>query len=151
MTPTQKKSSPTVANLHKSKTKLADWMHAFQWPDAIQTHIPIFAKGKLPRVDIIDDDKDLLIRAELPGVDKKDLDISMTENSLMIKARTRHEEKEEKINYFRSEIVQGQYARTIELPVDIDIERTKTSFKNGILELTAPKLGSSIRRNSIIK
>jgi HSP20 family protein len=167
MTQTQKKSTPTVTNLHEGKSSPAsrmlapfeefdqffsqlrnrDWMHPFHWPDAVQSHIPMFAEGKLPKVDIIDNDKDLLIRAELPGVDKKDLDISMTDSSVSIKASTSYENKEEKGDYYRSEIAQGQYLRTLGLPADVDIEHAKSTFKNGVLELTVPKLKHSQRRS----
>lgn len=92
MTHTQKHTAPNVTKLQKASSKSAasrkmtpfnefenffnhfsdrDWMHPFHWPDAVQSHIPMFAEGKLPKVDIIDNDKDLLIRAELPGVDKR--------------------------------------------------------------------------------
>ena len=107
----------------------------------------MFAEGRMPKVDIIDNDNDLLIRAELPGVDKKDLDISMTDNSVTIKASSRYEEKEEKADYYRSEIAQGAYSRTIGLPADVDIDQATTSFKNGVLELTVPKLERSQRRS----
>ena len=167
MTHAQKKTNPTVTNLHEGKTsparrmlapfeefdyffnqlKSRDWMHSFHWPDTVQSHIPMFAEGKLPKVDIIDNDNDLLIRAELPGVDKKDLDISMTDNSVTIKASTSYENKEEKGDYYRTEIAQGQYSRTLTLPADVDIEQAKSSFKNGLLELTVPKVERSQRRS----
>ena len=166
MSHAHKKTEPTVTNLHKGKENPArnmlssldefdrffsqlrsrDWMHPFHWPDAVQSHIPMFAEGRSPKVDIIDNDKDLLIRAELPGVNKKDLKISMTDNSVTIKATTSYEEKEEKSDYFRSEISQGEYTRTVGLPADVDIEKAKSIFKNGVLELTVPKLEHSQRR-----
>lgn len=166
MTHTKNKTSPTVTNLNEGKTrptrrmmaplgefehlvaqlKSPDWMHSFHWPGAVQSHIPMFAEGKVPKVDIIDNDNDLLIRAELPGVDKKDLDISMTDNRVTIKASTNYEDKEEEGNYYRSEIAQGEYCRTLTLPADVDIEHAKTSFKNGVLELTVPKVEHSQRR-----
>lgn len=71
----------------------------------------------------------------------------MTDNSVTIKASTCYEDKEEKSNYYRSEIAQGQYSRTIGLPADVDIEQAKSSFKNGVLELTVPKLGHAQRRS----
>lgn len=167
MTHAQKKTTPTVTNLHEGKDRPArrmmasfeefehffeqlrnrDWKHQFHWPDAVQSHIPMFAEGKVPKVDIVDNDKDVLIRAELPGVNKKDLDISMTDNSVTIKANSRYDKKKEKGNYFRSEIAQGQYIRTLGLPSDVDIEQAKTYFKDGVLELTVPKLAHSQRRN----
>ncbi len=172
MTQPQKHTdSTTVTKLHEGKTsptrrmlapfdefdrffnqlRSRDWMHPFHWPDAVQSHLPMFAEGRIPKVDIIDRDKDLLIRAELPGVDKKDLDISMTDNSVTIKASSCYENKEEKADYYRSEIAQGQYARTVGLPADVDIDKAKTSFKNGVLELTVPKLERSQRRNIEVK
>ena len=77
---------------------------------------------------------------------KKDLKISMTDNSVTIKATTSYEEKEEKSDYYRSEIAQGEYTRTVGLPADVDIEKAKSIFKNGVLELTVPKLEHSQRR-----
>ena len=122
----EKKTDPTVTKLHKGEMSPArrmmtpfedidrffdqlrsrDWLSPFRWPEGLQSHVPMFAEGRMPKVDIIDRDKELLIRAELPGVDKKDLDISMTDNSVTIKAKSRYEEKEEKGDYFRSEIAQ---------------------------------------------
>ena len=168
MTHAHKQTAPNVTKLQKESSKPTvsrkmtpfnefenffnhfnnrDWMHPFHWPDAVQSHIPLTEAGKMPKVDIIDNDKDLLIRAELPGVDKKDLDISMTDNSITLKATTCYEDKEEKSNYYRSEIAQGEYIRTIGLPADVDINQAKSSFKNGLLEVTVPKLERSQRRS----
>lgn len=167
MSQTQEKSNPTVTKIQKDINKPArrmlspfdeiehyfeqfrnrDWMHPFHSTSIAQSHIPMFSEGEFPKVDIIDNEKDLVIRAELPGVDKKDLDISMTDNSVTIKACTNYEDKEEKANYFRSEIAHGEYSRTIRLPADVEIDDAKTSFKNGTLELTVPKSEHSQRRN----
>ena len=167
MTQAQKETNQNVTNLHKATNSPAsrmmapfeefehffehlkdrDWLHPFHWSGSTQSHIPMFSEGKLPKVDIIDNEKDLLIRAELAGVEKKDLDISMTDNSITIRATTSYEDKEEKSNYFRTEIAQGEFLRTIALPADVDIEQTKSSFKNGVLEITVPKLEHSQRRN----
>jgi len=124
-----------------------DWMHPFHWNNEPTSRIPMFAEGRQPKVDILDRDKDLMIRAELPGVDKKDLDISMTDSSVTIKASSHYEDKEEKGDYYRSEIAHGEYSRTIGLPADVNIDKAKTHFKNGVLELTVPKLERSQRRS----
>lgn len=123
-----------------------DWLSPFHWGEP-QSTMPLFAEGRMPKVDIIDRDKELLVRAELPGVDKKDLDISMTDNTLTLKASTHYEQKEEEGDYYRCEIGQGQYARTVSLPADVDLDKAKTTFKDGVLELTVPKLERSQRRN----
>ena len=71
----------------------------------------------------------------------------MTDNSVTIKAKTSYEDKEEKSNYYRSEIGQGLFTRTVALPAEVDIDNAKSSFKDGILELSIPKLERSQRRS----
>jgi HSP20 family protein len=103
---------------------------------------------KLPHVDVIDRDSEIVIRCEVPGVDKKDLEVTMTENTVTIKGDTRHEEKEEKGDYYRHEISRGTFSRTVSLPCDVDSEKTKSTFKDGLLELTAPKT-KAVKRHTI--
>ena len=104
-------------------------------------------EGKTPRVDVIERDAEVLVRAELPGVEKDKLDISLTDDTVTIKATTEHEEKEEKGDYYRCEISRGAFARTLTLPAAVNTEKAKATFKNGILELTLPKLEQAKRRN----
>lgn len=121
------------------------WLHPFhrEWPAWGESSI---FGGKAPGIDLIDRDDAIIVKAELPGVDKKDMDISVTKNSVSIKGTTSHEEKEEKGDYYRSEISRGEYARTLTLPAEIDEEKVKATFKNGILELNLPKLKQSARK-----
>ena len=103
---------------------------------------------KVPAVDVIDRDNEVVLRAEIPGIDKNDLDISVTDNTVTIKGQTRREIKEEKGDYHRCEISQGSFARTVALPAYVDGARAKAAFKDGMLELTLPKLEKS-KRHSI--
>ena len=121
------------------------WLRPFrrEWP--AMSGMEAFG-GKTPSVDLIDRDAEIVIKAELPGVDKKDLDISVTKNSVSIKGTTSHEEKEEKGDYYRSEISRGEYTRTLALPAEIDEEKVTAKFNNGILELKLPKLKQSKRK-----
>jgi HSP20 family protein len=109
------------------------------------------ALGKMPKMDVIDREKEIYVKAELPGIDKKDLDISLTNNQLVIKARTCHEEKEEKGDYLKQEISKSEVYRSVLLPADIDADKVKTSFKNGVLELTIPKQEGSQRKRIEVK
>ncbi|MDH3563080.1 MAG: Hsp20/alpha crystallin family protein, partial [Gammaproteobacteria bacterium] len=78
----------------------------------------------------------------------KDLDISVSDNTLTIKGSTRHEEKQEKGDYYRHEISTHDYNRMVALPTDVDGTKAKASFKDGMLELTLPKTGK-VERHSI--
>jgi len=99
-----------------------------------------------PRVDLIDRDEEFLVRAEVPGVDKKDLHVDLTGRLLTIKGERRHEEKEEKGEFFRSEIATGHFSRTIRMPEDVDFEKAKAEFKDGMLEVHLPKTEKTERR-----
>lgn len=101
----------------------------------------------MPRVDIIDRDEEIVVRAEIPGVDKKDLDVSLTDNTVTIKGSTHQEQKEEQGNYFRSEMARGSFARSVTLPGNVDGAGAKASFKDGVLELSLPKTENSKRRS----
>lgn len=126
-----------------------DWMHPshWEWPDF--SHISSPFGVKMPRMDILDKEGEIQIRAEVPGVEKDDLDITMTSNSVLLKGKTRHEEKEEKENYYRSEISYGVFQRSMMLPVEVDADKAKATFKDGMLELTVPKSDKASRSISI--
>jgi HSP20 family protein len=94
---------------------------------------------QVPSLDIVDGDNDVVIRAELPGVEKKDLDVSLIDRTLTIKGSTRKEEKEEKKNYFRQEIKTGSFSRSVLLPADVNAAKAEATFKGGLLELKLPK------------
>ena len=116
----------------------------WEWPSWGELAMPF--EGRMPRVDMIDRDEEVVVRAELPGVEKKDLDVSMTENTVTIKGSTSHEAKEEKGDYYRSEMSRGSFTRTLTLPGEVDGSKAKATFKDGVLELTLPKIESSKRR-----
>ena len=100
-----------------------------------------------PKVDVINRDDDILVRAEVPGVEKDDLHLSVTENTLTIHGQSRHEEKTHEGEYFRQELTRGSFSRTLNLPSQVDGSKAKAQFKNGILELTLPKLEKSQRHS----
>lgn len=118
------------------------------WLRPLRGELPSLAtlEAKLPRVDVLDKESDIVVRAELPGVSKDDINVTVGENAVTIQGETRHEEKEEKADYYRCEISRGAFARTVGLPATVDADRAKASFKDGILELTLPKIEKSKRR-----
>lgn len=120
----------------------------FEWPSLPEFRLP---ELKMPKVDVIDRDGEVLVKAEIPGVDKKDLDISVGEDSVTIRGETRKEEKEEKGDYYRSEISRGSFSRTIALPAAVDGAKASAAFKDGVLELTLPKVKVTQRHKVAIK
>ncbi|MCG2635196.1 MAG: Hsp20/alpha crystallin family protein [Gammaproteobacteria bacterium] len=102
--------------------------------------------GRLPKVDVLEKDDKILVRAEIPGVKKEDLDLSVTDNSVTIKASTRRDEEAEEGDYHRREISTGSYTRTVSLPSAVDSGAAKASFNDGVLELSLPKTEKTERR-----
>ena len=109
-------------------------------------NLPSLLEQRAPSVDVVDRDNEILVRAEVPGVEKKDLDISITDRTLTIKGSTRHEQKEEKGDYFRQEIRSGSMSRTVTLPADVDASQARAELKDGVVELTLPKRASAKRQ-----
>jgi len=100
----------------------------------------------LPKVDVVDRDEEVIVRAEVPGMEKDKLDISISGNMLTLKGETRREEKEEKGDYYRCEMSHGAFTRTLALPAEVDESKVKASLKDGVLELKLPKVEKSKRR-----
>jgi HSP20 family protein len=108
-------------------------------------------EGRFPKVDVINRDEEVLVRAELPGVSKENLDVSMADNKLTISATTSSQHKDEKEEYYRREMSRGEFKRTLVIPDDVDAENVQANFKDGILELKMPKLQKAERRSITIE
>ena len=120
------------------------------WPRRAGWDFPelkAFAGEQMPKVNVIDREDELAIEAELPGVDKDDIDVSMGDNSITIKATTKKETTEEKGDYHRREISSGTYVRTLPLMTAVDRDKAKAEFKDGMLTLTLPKTADSKRKS----
>lgn len=121
------------------------WRHRLSWPSWGELTRPI--EGAAPRVDVIDRDDEVVVRAEVPGMRKQDLDISLIDNAVTIKGHSEREEKEEKGEYYRCEIARGAFSRTVGLPTAVDTGKARASFKDGMLEIMIPKLAKNNRRH----
>lgn len=93
----------------------------------------------IPAIDMHEDDKNLYITAELPGIEKDDIKISLHNDVLTISGERKREEKKENENYYHLEMCYGAFNRSITLPVEVDTEKVEASFKNGILKIQLPK------------
>ena len=92
-----------------------------------------------PAVDVAETEKEYIVKAELPGMDKKDIDISLTDGVLTVRGEKRHEKKEEKENYHYMESHYGTFSRSVRLPDDASIEKIDATYTDGVLTVTVPK------------
>lgn len=118
------------------------WM----WPSWAES--PMAFENRLPRVDVIDRDNEVVVRAEIPGVDKDNLEVSMNHGTVTVKGSVKRESEKEEGDYYRCEISRGSFARTVALPAEVDGDKAKATFKDGVLELVIPKREGS-KRHSI--
>jgi HSP20 family protein len=92
----------------------------------------------MPRVEQFTKDNNLVFRCELPGIDPKDLEITVTERGLTIKGERKTEKGTKEEDYLYREIAYGAFERHFELPEGVKSEQMKAKFANGILEVTVP-------------
>ena len=104
-----------------------------------------------PRVDVEETDKEIRIHADLPGIDPKDVDITLTEGALILKGEKKDEREEKKKNYHRLERFSGQFYRQIPLPAGIDAEKITATSAKGVVTVTVPKKPESQSKKISIK
>jgi HSP20 family protein len=109
-------------------------------PKAREPQFRELSEQRVPRADMIECDEEILIRAEVPGVDKKDLDISVTQDAVTIRGTVRRKNNGGKGEYFLHEIGESTFVRTIALLSEVDGARAKATFCDGMVEIMIPKL-----------
>jgi len=92
-----------------------------------------------PRVDVEETDEAVVVHADLPGIDKKDLSVNLKDNLLTIRAERKNEKEEKGKNYYRSERAFGTFQRTFTLSERVKSDAIKADYKNGVLTVTLPK------------
>ncbi len=93
----------------------------------------------VPSIEMYDRKNEIVLRVEIPGVDKQDIDLTITENNLTIKGEIKREEEVKEEDFYASELSYGGFARSIPLPVEVDSTKATATYKNGILEIVLPK------------
>jgi HSP20 family protein len=92
-----------------------------------------------PAVDMIDHDDEIVLRADLPGLDEKDIEVTVQDGTLAIRGQRKEETEEKKEDYYYSERSYGAFARTLTLPATVEADKVKATFKKGVLEVHLPK------------
>jgi len=99
----------------------------------------LFDRSVSPALDLIEGDESFTVVCDLPGVDKKNLDVSIAQDVLTIKGEKSLKADLEKANVYKNECWEGKFQRTISLPKAVDGSKIDAVFKNGVLRLTLPK------------
>jgi HSP20 family protein len=94
---------------------------------------------RAPAVDMEETENEVIVKAEMPGLEPKDFQISLTESSLTIKGERKEEKEEKKKNYHMVERRYGSFYRSIPLPCPVESDKVEANYKKGILEITLPK------------
>lgn len=92
-----------------------------------------------PDIEVREDSDHFVVRTDIPGIKKEELDISVAGNLLTLKGERKAETETKGKNYFYSERFHGAFSRTIELPTELDADKVKATYKDGVLELIIPK------------
>jgi len=96
-------------------------------------------RAESPAVDMYQTDKDVVVKASLPGMKAEDVEISVTGDVLTLKGEHREEEEVKEDRYFRKEMRFGSFVRSLEIPVPVKVDKAEAVFENGVLTLTMPK------------
>ena len=109
---------------------LPSWMPRLKMPEIEEIS---------PSIDILTEGDDVVVKAELPGMKREDIDISLTEDTITISGEKKKEEKVEKKDYYRLESSYGSFKRSFSLPAEVQTEKASAKFKDGVLEIRIPK------------
>lgn len=129
--------------LRQQMNRLFDeWMHG-------DRDFPLFPKELKgnwePAVELKETDTDIILKAAIPGVEAKDLDIQVSQDVVSLAGEHKEEKSSEEGGYLRSELSYGRFQRIVPLPVSVKNDRVQSEFKNGVLTLTLPKVDSASR------
>jgi len=107
--------------------------------------------GFTPKVDVKEEDKEIIVSAELPGMDQKDIDVTVTNDSIRISGEKKHEKEEEEKDYYRHERFCGSFDRVIDLPAEVEEDKAEAEFSKGVLTIRLPKSEEAQTKHKKIK
>lgn len=126
-----------LASLREEMDRI--WSRFFgEWPSTES-----FRGEWAPSLDVSETKDNIVVRAEVPGIDAKDIDVSLANNVLTIKGKKEQEKEEKEENYHRVERSYGSFSRSIRLPREVKSDKITASYKNGVLKITLPKAEES--------
>ena len=123
--------------------------------DRLSEWMPSFLRGEegqwLPAIDLSETAKEIIVKAELPGMELDDIEVSLTGNMLKIQGERKQETEEEGENFHKIERSYGTFMRTIQLPAEVDPDNVKATYKKGVLTIRMPKTKAETMKKIEIK
>jgi len=138
--------NPFALFRHDMDTMYEDFLRGFDIEPAWTRKMDSFT----PRVDVTESEKEINVAAELPGIEEKDIDVTVSGNSLTIKGEKKEEKEDKGKDYYRMERSYGSFSRTIPLPVEVETDHASASYKKGILLIKIPKSAKAIEEKKKI-
>jgi HSP20 family protein len=147
---TQKRGTEIVPARTAPLALFPRWMERFEdlfsdvWPPAwpmlrFQEELGL----RIPPVDVYEEGESVVVKAELPGMKKDEIEVHVTGDELTISGKKEKEEKVERKDYRRFERAAGSFRRTVTLPSEVELEKITASYKDGVLEIRAPKIAGA--------
>jgi HSP20 family protein len=115
------------------------WLEPFGMRRSLLPEIEPRMDLRFPLVDLIDRDNELVVRAELPGVKKDEIELTVTDEGLGIIVNRELKEEEKADRFYRCEMAHGTLERTVMFPIDVDVDKAKAELKDGVLSVIIPK------------
>ncbi len=104
-----------------------------------------------PSLDVVETKNELVVKAEVPGMDPKDIDISLSDGMLTIKGEKKQEKEEKEADYHLIERSYGAFARSVQLPSEVQSDKISAAYRDGILKITLPKSEEAKKKEIKIK
>lgn len=124
-----------------------DFDRRFRWPRLSAPQSWWTEPGvRMPALDVYEKDNEIVVMAEIPGMSKDDVQVSLANSTLTISGEKKKEEEIKDEDYYRCERSFGSFSRSIELPAPVKIEEVKASFTDGVLEIHLPKTAETKRK-----
>jgi len=121
----------------------------FRCPALLRRRFPALDLPRLSTVDVYQTDDEVVVKAEMPGLAKEDIEVSLSDSTLTLKGEKKREEKVEDEHYTRSERSFGMISRAVELPCEVEPGRATAKMTNGVLEVHVPKTEAEKQRKSV--
>ena len=141
---------PDARLLARLRNRMDHLFEEFVGDFPVLSRAGFFGERAYPPLNLWEDEKNVYVECEIPGVSMKDLDLSVVGNELSIKGEWKHE-KVEKATFHREERLSGSFSRVVRLPIEIDSEKVTAELKNGVLTMTLPKAVAALPRKIAVK